>query len=550
MNELRLPTLLMALLTLPVTLGAVSPPAIYAAVNNYSPGVPVYNTIAQGSIFFIAGAGLSNQTTGLLTAPLPLNLDDVAVSITVAGKTSSAPLYYLSPTQIDAVLPSGTPVGTAQITVANNGQTSAPFSITVVQSRFGIYNVNGGEGGMALALHGDYRPVDFFHAAQPGETIAFWGTGAGPSTDPDGVVPAYVNLAAVPIEVDIGGISSPVSYHGRSGYPGLDQINVTIPSGPVGCFVSLAVLSGQQVSNIVTIPIAQAGGTCTENASGLTIGTMQKLSATGSLSTGIILMSQVGDDIGSAQFYSYTALDLATGVFGGPTAPGCTTLDNCLLTEMGVGAIAGVSPGSCSVSVFGLTYPNYPSFTPVGTPSSTGDLMFSSSAGSSDLYYYSSVGAYFTTSNPGSTGVDPSYFMPMSGPITATSKGGEVGAIDVTIDVGSSFVWTNQTGLTSIDRTGPITVAWTGGDPGGWIEIAGITTPDFSNGGAFRCLASASDQKFTIPPSVLLNLPPAAQSAFSMLSVQPVSSAPFTASGLDTGIVTAAIANLLVVQYQ
>jgi hypothetical protein len=91
-----------------------------------------------------------------------------------------------------------------------------------------------------------------------------WGTGAGPvSGDESGPQPV-LNLANIPIEVDIGGIASTVTYHGRSTYPGLDQINVVIPDDAFGCNVSVVVLSGELVSNFAYLPIAAQGRTCSD----------------------------------------------------------------------------------------------------------------------------------------------------------------------------------------------------------------------------------------------------------------------------------------------
>jgi uncharacterized protein (TIGR03437 family) len=57
------------------------------------------------------------------------------------------------------------------------------------------------------------------------------------------------NLTNILIEVDIGGVNATVTYHGRSIYPGVDQINVIVPPGVSGCNVSVAVTAGGVVSN-------------------------------------------------------------------------------------------------------------------------------------------------------------------------------------------------------------------------------------------------------------------------------------------------------------
>lgn len=106
-------------------------PVVNAVVNNFSytpPGLPNYG-IAQGSILVIFGANLAAGSSGLQAAPLQTDLDGVSVQVTVGGVTTQAPLYYVMPNQIAGVLPSATPVGSGQVVVTNNGQSSAPAPI-------------------------------------------------------------------------------------------------------------------------------------------------------------------------------------------------------------------------------------------------------------------------------------------------------------------------------------------------------------------------------------------------------------------------------------
>ena len=60
----------------------------------------------------------------------------------------------------------------------------------------------------------------------------FWGTKQGPDpNDETRPIAAPQNLASVPFEFYIGNKQAKVIYHGRSTYPGLDQIAVEIPEG-------------------------------------------------------------------------------------------------------------------------------------------------------------------------------------------------------------------------------------------------------------------------------------------------------------------------------
>jgi hypothetical protein len=95
------------------------------------------------------------------------------------------------------------------------------------------------------------------------------------------------NLTSIPIEVDIGGVATAVAYHGRSIYPGLDQINVVIPqSVQLGCFVSVVALSGASIGNFATIPVAASGRTCADTTTGYSGAQLQALYNVGSIPIG------------------------------------------------------------------------------------------------------------------------------------------------------------------------------------------------------------------------------------------------------------------------
>ena len=74
---------------------------------------------APGMILAIFGTQLSLTTVNSSTAPLPVKLDNVSVAINGVA----APLYYISPGQLNVQIPYETSTtGTAHIVVSNNGQ--------------------------------------------------------------------------------------------------------------------------------------------------------------------------------------------------------------------------------------------------------------------------------------------------------------------------------------------------------------------------------------------------------------------------------------------
>src|SRR3990172_10846387 len=81
--------------------------------------------IAQGSIFVIFGSNLGPASLVQVSSfPLPTfeGLAGTSVKVSVGGTTVDAIMLYTVATQVAAVLPSSTPLGTGTVTVTYNGQ--------------------------------------------------------------------------------------------------------------------------------------------------------------------------------------------------------------------------------------------------------------------------------------------------------------------------------------------------------------------------------------------------------------------------------------------
>jgi hypothetical protein len=75
------------------------------------------------------------------------------------------------------------------------------------------------------------------------------------------------------------------------------------------------------------------------------------------------------------------------------------------------------------------------------------------------------------------------------------------------------FTWTDRSSITAVNRAAGVTVHWTEGDPAGIVQIVGTTGIPGPNGADaadvwITCTAAGSAGMFTIPPYVLLALPP------------------------------------------
>jgi hypothetical protein len=71
---------------------------------------------AAQSIVSAYGANLATGTASATVTPLPTSLDGTTVTVTdSAGVSRPAPLFYVSPTQVNYEIPEGTAPGTATV---------------------------------------------------------------------------------------------------------------------------------------------------------------------------------------------------------------------------------------------------------------------------------------------------------------------------------------------------------------------------------------------------------------------------------------------------
>jgi uncharacterized protein (TIGR03437 family) len=201
-------------------------------VVNVASSAPFTAGIAPGEGITLYGSGLAPS---LQTAPggdLPTTLG--GVSVTING--IPAPLYYVSPSQISAIVPYGVTTAIASIQVTNNGAASNTVSMFVNLTAPGVFTQNQNGLGYAAVQHADYSLVTPSSPAQPGETILVYLTGLGavnPTVADGALAPSNpLSTASNTIGVYIGGMQATVAYAGLApGLAGLYQLNVQVPSG-------------------------------------------------------------------------------------------------------------------------------------------------------------------------------------------------------------------------------------------------------------------------------------------------------------------------------
>ena len=208
--------------------------------------------MARGSIVSAFGSNLAASTVNNQSLPLPINLGGDTISIKdSAGATTAAPLFYVSPTQINYEIPDAVATGTATITI-QSGATAFTATQQIVAVAPGIYAsggmaagswirvVNGAQQTNPLISSSGLVPVD----VSGGQTyLVLYGTG--------------IHNHANPVVATIGTAQVTAAYAGAQGYyAGEDQINIQLPASLAGSgVVSVSLAVDGQTSNSVKLQI-------------------------------------------------------------------------------------------------------------------------------------------------------------------------------------------------------------------------------------------------------------------------------------------------------
>ena len=208
-------------------------------------------SIAPGSLATIFGTNLSATTAHATANPYPTMLGGVTVSL--SGK--SCPLFYVSPSQVNFLVPSDLPPGRYNLSLG-----SATSDVLVTNVSPGIFTVNGSGTGVPFAavtgITNDGSTVTL-----PAYQCNQNGCGAVPIMVPNDLSSLYIVLYGTGIRnahyiaSSLGPITPQVDYFGaQPQYPGLDQVNlhVTNTSGLSGK-VSLILLTDGTFSNSVDL---------------------------------------------------------------------------------------------------------------------------------------------------------------------------------------------------------------------------------------------------------------------------------------------------------
>lgn len=197
--------------------------------------------LSSESLAVVFGSNLATATEAAGTLPLPLTLAGATVRVRdSAGIERPASLLFVSPSQINYQIPSGTAVGVATINItANSGVTSSEL-VRIEPYSPGLFTADANGQGVAAAVllrvradgSQSYEPVAHYNEAQ--NKFVATPIDLGVEADQVYLLLFGTGLRHIPpttvTKCQIGGEEVPVLYVGQQGdYAGLDQINLHLP---------------------------------------------------------------------------------------------------------------------------------------------------------------------------------------------------------------------------------------------------------------------------------------------------------------------------------
>jgi uncharacterized protein (TIGR03437 family) len=198
--------------------GATGKPAIAGATN----GASFKQTFAPGMILSVFGSQLATSISSASSVPLPVSMNGVAATVNGVA----APLYYISPGQLNIQIPYDVATGSAAtLTVNNNGQvTSQTIQIAAVAP--GIFaDANGVVVPSSSAKRG---AIITLFITGTGAVLPAVSTGAAPAP---GTAVSNLPKPSQNTTVSVGGLPAPVPFIGIPvGLVGVTQINYQVPT--------------------------------------------------------------------------------------------------------------------------------------------------------------------------------------------------------------------------------------------------------------------------------------------------------------------------------
>ncbi len=224
--------------------------------------------VAPNSWVTIYGSNLAVTTrswtdSDFVDGSLPFSIDGVSVFLNQFGAPRKAYVGYVSPNQVNFLLPSDLIATATTVQIRNPAGISTAMPITVQANAPQLFTLDGKN---VWATHSDGTligpaaaiPSFSTSPAAPGEAIEVYCTGMG-ATNPALIPGQLPTTAASPVtlpQVTIGGASATVNSAGVvSGVAGVYQMGVQVPTGTINGSPAFVVQVGTAMSAPVVIAV-------------------------------------------------------------------------------------------------------------------------------------------------------------------------------------------------------------------------------------------------------------------------------------------------------
>ena len=193
--------------------------------------------LAAESIVSSFGDGLASDTSAAVSVPLPTILAGTSVRVTDSGGTDRlAPLFFVSPRQINYLIPAGTAQGNATVTVLNGDRVAAAGTLRIEHVAPGLFTANADGRGVAAAValrisaSGAQTTAAVFQCPAPGSCTAL-PIDLGAESDQVVLLLFGTGIRGFrsAVTARIGGVEAPVlGAAAQAEFAGLDQVNVRL----------------------------------------------------------------------------------------------------------------------------------------------------------------------------------------------------------------------------------------------------------------------------------------------------------------------------------
>ena len=204
------------------------------------------SALAPEAITAAFGTSLATTTLAASSSPLPTTLSGTAVKVKdSAGVERFAPLFFISPSQINYQIPPQTATGAATVTMTSGDGSVSAGTIQIQATAPGLFSADSSGQGLAavvaLRVKADgtqsYEPMTRFDTIQ--NKLVAIPLDPGPAGDQVFVLLFGTGLrhrsALSNVTAKIGGTDAQVLFAGaQGGFVGLDQVNLLLPRSLTG----------------------------------------------------------------------------------------------------------------------------------------------------------------------------------------------------------------------------------------------------------------------------------------------------------------------------